>query len=93
MREEERKREKTRFVLVHKGPTQGSQASLSPRRAEWSFSQHSRSEAVTAGTAREHGTQSLAPKALTHTSRAARHLLTTAALRLSCLPAGDPRCL
>lgn len=29
MREEERKREKTRFVLVQKGPTRGSKASLS----------------------------------------------------------------
>lgn len=28
MRKEERKREKTRFVLVQKGPTRGSQASL-----------------------------------------------------------------
>lgn len=37
MRKEERKREKTRFVLVQKGPTQGSKASLSPRRAKWPF--------------------------------------------------------
>lgn len=51
MRKEERKREKTRFVLVHKGPTQGSKASLSPRRAKWPFGQHSRLEAVTAGIA------------------------------------------
>lgn len=29
MRKEERKREKTRFVLVQKGPTWGSKASLS----------------------------------------------------------------
>lgn len=42
MRKEERKREKTRFVLVQKGPTQGSKASLSPRRAKWPLGQHSR---------------------------------------------------